>query len=101
MIGIVGFIVIWLVTGVTILGCTGIPSGMGHVEQVAAIIVAFALMCLVTFLMFISANRIVKLLGKHVINVISRVMGLILALIATQMVILGVKNAIEMYTKSA
>ena len=79
----------------------GMNSGMGHVEQVITIIVSFALMCLVTFLMFISANRIVDFLGKNVINVISRIMGLILALIATQMVILGIKNAIEMYMKSA
>jgi len=85
----------------TAMNFVGMKSGMGHWEQVIAVIVAFALMCLVTFLMFISANRIIEFLGKHVINVISRVMGLILALIATQMVILGIKNAIEMYTKSA
>jgi len=85
----------------TAMNFAGMKSGMGHWEQVAAIIIAFALMCLVTFLMFISASRIVDFLGKHVINVISRIMGLILALIATQMVILGIKNAIEMYAKSA
>ena len=85
----------------TAMNFVGMKSGMGHMEQVIAIIVAFALMCLITFLMFISANRIIDFLGKHVINVISRIMGLILSLIATQMVILGIKNAIEMYTKSA
>ena len=85
----------------TAMNFVGMKSGMGHTEQVIAVIVAFAVMCLVTFLMFISANRIIGFLGKHVINVISRIMGLILSLIATQMVILGIKNAIEMYTKSA
>lgn len=84
----------------TAMNFAGMKSGMGHVEQVIVIIVAFALMCLITFLMFISANRIVEFLGKHVINVISRIMGLILALIATQMVILGIKNAIQMYAGS-
>ncbi len=85
----------------TAMNFAGMNSGMGHVGQVIAIIISFAVMCIITFLMFISANRIIGFLGKHVINVISRVMGLILALIATQMVILGIKNAIEMYSKSA
>jgi len=85
----------------TAMSFAGMKSGMGHVEQVVTIIIAFAFMCLITFFMFISASRIIDFLGKHVINVISRIMGLILALIATQMVILGIKNAIEMYTKSA
>ena len=85
----------------TAMNFAGMKSGMGHVEQVIVIIVAFAIMCLVTFLMFISASRIVDFLGKHVINVISRIMGLILALIAAQMVILGIKNAIQMYTGSS
>ncbi len=83
----------------TAMNFAGMKSGMGHVEQVIAIIVSFAVMCLITFLMFISAGRIVSYLGKHVINVVSRVMGLILSLIAAQMVILGIKNAIEMYMK--
>lgn len=83
----------------TAMNFAGMKSGMGHVEQVIAIIVSFAVMCLITFLMFISAGRIVNYLGKHIINVISRVMGLILSLIAAQMVILGIKNAIEMYMK--
>ncbi|RLD80594.1 MAG: MarC family protein, partial [Bacteroidetes bacterium] len=39
----------------TAMNVAGMSSGMGHVEHAAAIIIAFALMCLVTFLMFISA----------------------------------------------
>ena len=85
----------------TAMNFVGMKAGMGHTEQVIAVIAAFAVMCLVTFLMFISASRIIDFLGKHVINVVSRIMGLILSLIATQMVILGIKNAIEMYTNSA
>jgi multiple antibiotic resistance protein len=72
-------------------------SGLDHIEQTIVVIVAFFVICLVTFLMFISANKIVDYLGKHVINVISRIMGLILSLIATQMVIMGIRGAIEMY----
>ncbi|NQT77150.1 MAG: NAAT family transporter [Bacteroidetes bacterium] len=81
----------------TAMNFVGMKTSLGHVEHLAVVIVAFALMCLVTFVMFISANRIVDFLGKHIINVISRIMGLLLAVIATQMVISGIKNAIAMY----
>lgn len=83
----------------TAMNFAGMKTSMGHYEQSAVVIIGFALICLITFIMFISATRIVDFFGKHVINVISRIMGLILALIATQMVILGIKNAIEMYMK--
>ena len=81
----------------TAMNFVGMKTSLGHVEHLAVVIVAFALMCLITFVMFISANRIVDFLGKHIINVISRIMGLLLAVIATQMVISGINNAIEMY----
>jgi multiple antibiotic resistance protein len=81
----------------TAMNFVGMKTSLGHIEHLAVVIVAFALMCLITFVMFISANRIVDFLGKHIINVISRIMGLLLAVIATQMVISGIKNAIEMY----
>lgn len=81
----------------TAMNFVGMKTSLGHVEHLAVVIIAFALMCLLTFVMFISANRIVGFLGKHIINVISRIMGLLLAVIATQMVISGIHNAIEMY----
>jgi multiple antibiotic resistance protein len=83
-----------IATGINFVG---VKTSLGHVEHLAVVIIAFALMCLLTFVMFISANRIVGFLGKHIINVISRIMGLLLAVIATQMVISGIRNAIEMY----
>jgi multiple antibiotic resistance protein len=81
----------------TAMNFVGANVQLPHYVHLAVVIAAFAFMCIVTFLMFISANRIVKFLGSHLINVISRIMGLILAVIATQMVISGIKNAIEMY----
>jgi len=84
----------------TAMNFAAMKTNYGHIEQTAVVIFAFALICLITFLMFISANKIVDFFGKHVINVISRIMGLILALIATQMVIVGIKSAIEMYQGS-
>lgn len=85
----------------TAMNFTGMKSGLTHIEKPIIIIAGFALISLITFLMFISAGRIVGFLGKHTITVISRIMGLILAVIATQMVVMGIKNAIQMYSASA
>lgn len=54
-------------------------------------------LCLLTFILFISAHRIVKILGENVIQVVSRLMGLILAVIGTEMIISGIRGAIEVH----
>lgn len=72
-------------------------SGMGDVMHTAVVVIIFGIMCTITFLMFIGGERIIKLLGKGIINVISRIMGLILAVISVQMIISGINNAIKMY----
>ena len=48
------------------------------------------LMCLVTYLVFITCQRLAQLLDQNGINVISKLMGLILAVIGVQMIIDGV-----------
>ncbi len=83
----------------TAMNFVGANSNLSTVVHVAVVVAAFAFMCFVTFILFISGNKIVGFLGKHVITVISKVMGLILAVIATQMVISGIHNASEMFFK--
>ena len=61
------------------------------------VIVLFAVMCLITYLMFITGDRFLSLLGKGGVNVITRIMGLILTIIAVQMVIVGINGAINLY----
>ena len=61
------------------------------------VLISFLLLCLITFLMFVYGEKLVHFLGKGVINVISRIMGLILAVIATQMLIAGIHGAIQLY----
>ncbi len=57
----------------------------------------FALMCLVTYFFFISGQKIIKYIGQNGIKVITRLMGLILAVIGTQMVITGIYGAIHLF----
>ena len=57
----------------------------------------FLFLCIFTYLLFISGQRMVNFLGENVIQVISRLMGLILSVIGTEMIISGVRSAIEIH----
>lgn len=58
------------------------------------IVVIFAfIICLTTYVLFLSSKYIVKYLGENMINVISKLMGLILTILSVDMVIEGIKLA--------
>ena len=59
--------------------------------QISIVIIVFALMCLLTYIFFRISNSLVKILGKNVISVIGKIMGLIIAIIGTNMIIEGLK----------
>ncbi len=59
------------------------------------VILVFAIVCLITYWMFIVSQRIADKLKPSLIKAISRIMGLILAVIAVQMIINGVFNIIK------
>lgn len=59
-------------------------------------IAAFALLCVITFLFFVFGERLTRFLGKSGLSVVTRIMGLILAVIGVQMLIDGIAGAIEM-----
>lgn len=63
------------------------------------IVLIFALVCFITYLMFLLSNRIAERLNPALIKVISRIMGLILAVIAVQMFITGIFNVIKEFPK--
>ncbi|MDZ7741806.1 MAG: MarC family protein [Bacteroidota bacterium] len=85
-----------IATAMNFVGATK-SSGLDTIMHTATVVIIFALMSFITFLMFIGGERIIKLLGHGIINVISRIMGLILAVISVQMIISGINNAIKMY----
>jgi multiple antibiotic resistance protein len=90
--------------GIPLLAGPGtISTAMNFVGQGSSfintiiIILVFAVVCSITYLMFILSNRIADKLSTSLIKAISRIMGLILAVIAVQMFINGVFNVIKEY----
>jgi len=58
--------------------------------------VAFFVLCVILYLFFVFGERLVNYLGQSAINGITRLMGLILAVIGTQMVITGIRGAMTL-----
>ena len=63
------------------------------------IVLIFALVCGITYYMFILSKKIADRLSQSIIKVISRIMGLILAVIAVQMFINGIFNVIKEFPR--
>jgi multiple antibiotic resistance protein len=72
-------------------------TGMGHATVVVLVLAVFAAVCALTLLCFVLAERLVALLGTAVIRVITRLMGLLLTVVAAQMLIQGIAGAVTAY----
>jgi len=68
-------------------------SAGGGVAGMVVTISAFAVLCLITYVFFIFGEKLVGYLGTSALGVVTRMMGLILAAIGTQMVIEGLRGA--------
>jgi multiple antibiotic resistance protein len=71
-------------------------SAKGGFLEVSNTIAAFAVMCIITYICFVSGKRLVALIGTGALGVITRMMGLILAVIGMQMIIEGIQGAIKL-----
>ena len=69
----------------------------GGLTELAITATAFFVLCVITYFFFIFGERFVKYIGVNGIKVITRLMGLILAVIGTQMVIVGAVGAITAF----
>jgi len=78
----------------TIAAAMNFSSG-GGISGMLVTIIGFGLLCLVTYIFFVSGERLVKLLGDEGLMMVTRLMGLILAVIGTQMFITGVAGAVK------
>lgn len=83
----------------TAINFVGSNTSLNPYVHTGVVIVIYAVMCVITCLMFLGGNKIMHYLGHGLVNVISRIMGLILAVIAVQMVISGINGALKMYFK--
>ena len=59
--------------------------------HIAIVVVVFGLISLLTYLAFALSDRIVARIGNHMISVIGKLMGLIIAIIGTGMIVEGIK----------
>ncbi len=78
-----------------------IVTAMGRVSDhnyihIIITIAMFAILCILTYLTFIGANRIIHILGQNMILVIGKLMGLIISIIGVDMIISGIKLAFHL-----
>ncbi|MFM2483413.1 MarC family protein [Celerinatantimonas sp. YJH-8] len=65
----------------------------GGLLELFIILSSFAALCLITFVFFVFGQRFVAVIGSGALGVITRIMGLILAVIGAQMIIEGIQGA--------
>lgn len=76
----------------TIATAMNFSTGENFMDM-AVTIVVFGVLCLITYVLFVSGEKFVTYIGASALGVITRMMGLILAVIGAQMVITGVHGA--------
>lgn len=80
-------------------GTIATAINFGSLKNISHFIItmaAFFVLCVILYLFFVFGERLVNYLGQSAINGITRLMGLILAVIGTQMVITGVRGAMAL-----
>lgn len=81
----------------TAMNFVGATTKLSPFIHTGVVVIVFAVMCLITLILFLLGERLIKFIGQSLISIVSRIMGLIVAVIAVQMVISGIINLIKMY----
>lgn len=68
-------------------------SATGSHLQGIVTVLAFSMLCVITFAAFRSGDRLMRVMGRNGMDVVTRLMGLILAVVGTQMLIQGIHGA--------
>lgn len=69
-------------------------SASGGLKGIVMTMSVFAILCFITFICFIFSAKILSIIGKSGLSIVTRLMGLILAVIGTQMIIVGITSVI-------
>lgn len=72
-------------------------SATGSHMEGAVTIAAFSALCLITYVAFLSGNRLMSVLGSSGMDVVTRLMGLILSVVGVQMLIQGIHEARKLF----
>ena len=67
-------------------------SAQASFAEITRMLAAFGLICVLTFLAFLSGPWFLRTIGQNVIKEVSRFMGLILAVIGVQMLLDGIRG---------
>lgn len=78
----------------TIATAMNFSSATGFVGIIITVSV-FAFLCFITFFCFIFSSNIIAVIGKNGISIVTRLMGLILAVIGMQMAITGITTVFK------
>ena len=70
-------------------------SASGGLMGIAINVSVFAVLCLITYVCFIFSSRILAVIGEGGLSIVTRLMGLILAVIGIQMLIGGIAGAFK------
>jgi len=79
----------------TIATAMNFSSGGGIMELVVTIAM-FGVLCIITYVLFLFGGKFVTYIGASALGVITRMMGLIIAVVGTQMVIEGLHGAFNL-----
>jgi multiple antibiotic resistance protein len=71
-------------------------SAQGGLMAMVVTIASFAALCVITYLFFVFGEKFVTFIGVGALGVITRLMGLILAVIGIQMLIEGINGAFKL-----
>lgn len=73
-------------------------SAAGGFTGIVTTVSVFGLLCLITFICFVFSAKILNVIGQSGLSIVTRLMGLILTVIGTQMVIHGITAVISTLT---
>lgn len=74
---------------------TALSLANGGLRNQLITVVAFAILCVITYLLLRSAKQIAGFLGKNLMKIITKMMGLLLFSIGIQMIIVSVQTLIK------
>ena len=79
----------------TIVTAMNFTAGVDYFH-ISIILVVIGAMTLLTYLVFIGSEKVVKVLGRNIIEVIGKIMGLILAIMGMDMLVEGITLAFNL-----
>lgn len=74
---------------------TALSLANGGLQNQLITVVAFALLCVITYLLLRSAKQIAVFLGENLMKIITKMMGLLLFSIGIQMIIVSVQTLLK------